>query len=112
MKYLSVILLSLALIVGCQPPGETDDGGTDSNTSAVDNQDATTLVKFSVPGITCEGCAASVQEALSGCQGVASVEVDATTKVATANTTADFDPQTALDTLAADQRFVSSSIIE
>ena len=53
MKYFSIILLGLALIPGCKPPG--DSGDTDGNTTAVEKQESTKLasvVQFNIPGMS------------------------------------------------------------
>ncbi len=115
MKYLFFsVLVGLGLSVGCTPPGDAGGGGTDDNLTVVEPQETTevSVVKIDVPGITCAGCAGSVRETLEACDGIVSVEVDPSSKIATAKTTTDFDPQNAIDRLTADKRFVGSNIIQ
>jgi copper chaperone CopZ len=58
------------------------------------------------------GCSAGVREALTGCDGVQSVEIDFEGKIATAKTTDSFDSKKALAALVADKRFESSTVLE
>ncbi len=109
------LLACCLLLWGCAPVEEGTGGGasgvevevdeTDSNVTvneAETSNEGLTLVKVSVPGMTCaQGCPPVVKSTLAHCGGVKNVEVDFDSKMATVSVTPEeFDGQAAIDALA------------
>ena len=74
----------------------------------------TTLVSFSVPGMSCpEGCVAVVRSTLEQVPGVATVDVDFETKTATCKVDPhSFDAQTALAKLTSQDQFKTTTLVQ
>jgi copper chaperone CopZ len=74
-------IASLSLLVGCEP-SPVASGPSTADAPAIAPGDVNT-VSFDVPGMTCEGCAAMVEETLAGAAGVEACTVDLEAKLAT-----------------------------
>jgi copper chaperone CopZ len=86
MKTCSLLVALAALVLlqaGCQPtPVASGDNASSAAKPAVVAGDVNT-VSFNVPGMTCEGCAAMVEETLAGSAGIEACSVNLDAKLAT-----------------------------
>jgi copper chaperone CopZ len=85
MKTFSLLVALAALVIlqaGCeQTPAVTGDNAAAGAKPSVVEGDVNT-VSFNVPGMTCEGCAAMVEETLAGTSGIEKCSVDLEHKIA------------------------------
>jgi copper chaperone len=90
------------VIVGCEQPVADVPANTSGGSKAVIREGEVNTVSFNVPGMTCEGCAAMVGDALAKAPGVEAYTVDLEHKIANVKINPDkFKADDALQALVA-----------